>query len=335
MTSVRRLTTVLVTAAVALIGVLATADALRDHEPETGPPPRAESTTTLALLPSLVEILRAEEVIGAMLYSDDRCRLHSLVLPELVDEPVRGEDAGPVVHCRFEAGGGHLLREGDHISPNNRFVARCTDGRIEVRELTSGIVRRRIEGCAPSWRPDFGHRLMWAREGTIYDEGEPSVTMADLRHAAHRHPTLHGIAPDIPVRVRVHDLAALDNGRLVASLEVNVPFVGDIYESVLWDGRAVIGVTSNFGGLVRDWVSSRSGGYAASANGTIMALDGETTDPPDGLPAGRAVAFSPDERWLAYVTGRNVYLIGTAANDEPGRVIRVPVPARDLVWQLS
>jgi hypothetical protein len=35
------------------------------------------------------------------------------------------------------------------------------------------------------------------------------------------------------------------------------------------------------------------------------------------------------------VTGRNIYLIGTSANDEPGRVIRVPVPAGDLAWQLS
>ena len=72
-----------------------------------------------------------------------------------------------------------------------------------------------------------------------------------------------------------------------------------------------------------------------AANGTIMGWDGESRDPPIGLPAGRAVAFSPDERWLAYVTGRSIYLLGTPANDEPGRVIRLAVPARDLVWNLS
>jgi hypothetical protein len=331
----RRLATALVIAAVVLIGAFATADALRDHEPQTRAPRPSQATTTGVGLPSEVETLREEGVIGTLLYSDEQCRLHSLVLPELVDEPVRSEDEGPVVRCRFETGGGHLLGEGDRISPNNRFVARCSHGRIEVRELTSENVRRRIEGCSPAWRPDFGNRLLWARGGTIYDEGEPLVTGADFRHAAHRHPMLHGLAPDVPVRVRVHDLAALDNGRLVASLEVSVPFVGDIYESVLWDGRAVSGATSNFGGLVRGWISSHGGGYAASVNGTIMTPDGDATDPPDGLPAGRAVAFSPDERWLAYVTGRNVYLIGTPANDEPGRVIRVPVPARDLVWQLG
>jgi hypothetical protein len=333
---VRRLATALVIAALVLIGAFATADALRDHEPEGRAPGRAEATaTTGGGVPREVQTLREEGVIGTLLYSDEQCRLHSLVLPELVDELVRDEDEGPVVRCRFETGGDHLLREGDRISPNDRFVARCTDGGIEVREPASETVRRRIEGCAPSWRPDFGNRLMWARGGTIYDEGEPVVTAADLRYAAHRHPLLHGLSPKVRVRVRVHDLAALENGRLVASLEINVPFVGDIYESILWDGRAVIGATSNFGGLVRGWVSSHGGGFAAATNGTIMASDGETTDPPDGLPAGRAVAFSPDERWLAYVTGRSVYLVATPASDSPGRVIRVPVPARDLVWQLT
>jgi hypothetical protein len=332
---VRRPATVLVIAAVALIGAFATADTLRDHEPEAAPARQAAPTTTAARVPSEVETLREEDVIGTMLYSDERCRLHSLVLPELVDEPVRDEDEQPVVHCRFETGGGHLLREGDRISPNNRFVARCSGGRIQVRELTTNALSREIEGCSPTWRPDFGNRLMWARGGTIYDEGEPVVTPGALRHAARRHPILFDLDPKVRIRVRVSDLAALDNGRLVASLEVTVPFVGDIYESILWDGRAVIGTTTNFGGLVRHWVSSHRGGYAAATNGTIMASDGEATDPPDGLPAGRAVAFSPDERWLAYVTGRNIYLIGTPANDDPGRVLRVPVPARDLVWNLS
>jgi hypothetical protein len=332
---VRRPATVLVIAAVALIGVFATADALRDGGREAAPAPRAEPTTTATQLPSTIETLRADEVIGTLLYSDEQCRLHSLVLPELVDEPVRGENERPVVHCRFETGGGHLLAEGDRVSPNSRFVARCSAGRIEVRELTSGIVRRRIEGCSPAWRPDFGNRLLWARGGTIYDEGEPVVTTADLRYAARRHPILDDLDPRARMRVRVRDVAALDNGRLVASLEITVPFVGDIYESILWDGRAVIGATTNFGGLVRNWISSHRGGYAASVNGTIMAPDGEATDPPDGLPAGRAVAFSPDERWLAYVTGRSIYLIASPSNDKPGRVIRIPVPARDLVWNLS
>ena len=333
----RRWATVLVTATVVLIGVLATADALRGREPEARRPPRAATTTTTAVvgLPSTIETLRAKKVFGTILYSDEQCRLHSLVLPELVDQPVRGENERSVVRCRFETGGGHLLREDDRISPNNRFVARCSRGEIEVRELTSGTVERRIDGCFPAWRPDFGNRLMWVRDATIYDEGEPVVTRADLRHAARRHPILQGLAPDVRVRVRVRDLAALDDKRLVASLEVNVAFVGDIYESILWDGRAVIGATTNFGRLVRDWVSSRRGGLAAAANGTIMAADGETRDPPIGLPAGRAVNFSPDERWLAYVTGRSIYLLGTPANDEPGRVIRIPAPARDLVWQLS
>jgi hypothetical protein len=45
------------------------------------------------------------------------------------------------------------------------------------------------------------------------------------------------------------------------------------------------------------------------------------------------VAFSPDERWLAYVNGTSIFFVGTPFGDEPGRIIRRPKAAQDLVWE--
>jgi hypothetical protein len=78
---------------------------------------------------------------------------------------------------------------------------------------------------------------------------------------------------------------------------------------------------------------SAAGNYAAAEDGTTVTRDGDFTDPPDNLPSGRAVAFSPDEQWLAYTTGVSIYLIGTPRNSEPGRIVQLPIAAKDLVWE--
>jgi hypothetical protein len=33
------------------------------------------------------------------------------------------------------------------------------------------------------------------------------------------------------------------------------------------------------------------------------------------------------------VNGRSIFLIATPRNSEPGRLIRLPVPAQDLTWE--
>jgi len=144
-----------------------------------------------------------------------------------------------------------------------------------------------------------------------------------------------GVGAESGVRIFVHatDLAWLDEEHLVASLEIRSRFAEFQYATVLFDGKAVVGFTTSFGGLLRGWVVSPTGSFAAAENGTIVARDGDFTEPPRNLPTGRAVAFSPDEQWLAYATGVSIYLIGTPRNSSPGRIIRLPVPAQDLVWE--
>jgi hypothetical protein len=321
--------TAAIVAGVALLGVLAAADALRGDEPET-PRPGAGPTTREGP-PTVAETLRREDVRGWFLYSDETCGLHSLSLPNLEDEVVHQEDGSEYRQCQFSVGAGRILASDEVASPDGQLVARCRGGQVEV--LVAAAQRRlsRERGCAPAWRPDG--TLTYTRAGAVYAGHETVLSAPDLREIARRHPILAGFDPRARVRVRVLDMTWLDDERLIAAIEIKPQYVEFLYESILYDGEAVIGVTGNFGRLARGWFAGSSGVFAAAENGTIMMRSGDSVDPPQGLPEGRAVAFSPDDQWLAYLTARSVYLIGTPMNIEPGRVIQIPLAAQDLAWE--
>jgi hypothetical protein len=328
----RRPLTALLVGGVVLLALLAAADALRGRDEPRGS--AASPSITRARPPTLRELLRREAVTGFLLYSDQDCRLHSLLLPQMDDNVVREEGGTEVFHCRFSAPGGRILEEGEVISPDQRSVARCVvRGRryVAVSDAASGIVRRRLAGCVPAWRPDG--QLTYARGESIYQRGRPLLSRNDLHLAARKHPNVANVAAGVRFRVRVTDLAWLDEEHLVASLEIRLPYVEFQYLGVLFDGTAVVALAARFGQRLRGWVVSSAGSYAASEDGTIVLRDGGSVDPPQNLPTGRAVAFSPDEQWLAYATGVSIYLIGTPRNGEPGRIIRLPVQAQDLVWE--
>ena len=317
----RRLPTALIVAAVALVGILATADALRGREPQATRP--AGGTTTRDR--TLPDLLREELVIGLALYSDEGCIVHSLVLPEMIDETLEGG------RCRFGSTDGWILAEGERLSPNWRFVARCVGGEILVRETETGIVRRRIEGCAPAWRPRIGNRLTWARGEAVYERGRPLLDRRDLHAIARRHPNVAQLG--VPFRVVVNDLAWLDIDHLILSLQIRGRYVPRDSLTVLLEGETVIGQVTTFQAPLGRWFPSSAGSLAASEHGTMLTAGGEVVPRPDQLTRGRAVAFSPDERWLAFVTEQSIYLLGTPRNNEPGRIIRIPVAARDLAWE--
>jgi hypothetical protein len=329
--AMRRWTTVLIVGAVVAVAVFAAADALRGRdEPKA---PAASPTITRPKPPTLRDILRREAIAGFALYSDQNCRLHSLLLPRMVDDVVREEGGAEALHCRFGIGGGRILEEGEVMSPDRSSIARCRGRTIAVWDAESGIGRRSIRGCAPAWRPDG--RLTYARGEAVYEDRLVLLNRSQLHLAARRHPNVAGLGAGIPFRVRVTDLAWLDEEHLVASLEIRIRNVEFQYAAVLFDGGAIVDVDVRFGQPLRNWVVSDAGSYAASEDGTIVARDGGSIDPPQNLPTGTADAFSPDEQWLAYATGVSIYLIGTPRNSEPGRIIRLPVQAEDLVWEPS
>jgi hypothetical protein len=324
----RRWTTPAIVAGVVAVAVLAAADALRGHGETTT---TAEAPTiTRAAPPTLRDVLRREAVSGFVLYSDDQCRLHSLLLPSMEDATVQQEGGDVVERCRFEVGAGRILGEGELMSPDRTSIAACRAGKIEVRDANSGARLRTIRGCPPAWRPDG--RLTYPEGDRIMEDGRILFSAHDLRAAAHLHPNVARIVNPVPLFVHATDLAWLDEEHLVATLEIRIQGVETQDLAVLFSGRDVVGVAVGRGPGLGGWLVSPAGSFAASGNGTIFRRDGGSTEPPPNLPDGRAATFSPDEQWLAYVTSSSLYLIGTPRNGEPGRVIRLPIGAQDLAW---
>jgi hypothetical protein len=326
----RRLATPLIVAAVVALGLLAAADALRGRsEPKAAP---ESPTVTRPGPPVLRETLRREAITGFVVYSDPACVLHSLLVPRMLDQVVRTETNEPFELCRFTEGGGRYLEEGQVASPSGKLLARCREeGLVIVSELESGVQKRVFRGCPPAWRPDGS--LTYAQGDHIMEGDRVLYTAADLRRAVRLHPAIQDLSERVRIFTHATDLAWLDERRLIVSLEVIVPGGPTMYPSVLFDGKAIIGFPSHFGGPLRNWVVSPAGSFAAAEDGTLVARDGDVTTLPTNLPDGRAVAFSPDEQWLVYVTGLSTYLIGTPRNGQPGRVIRLPVAAQDLLWE--
>lgn len=323
----RRLGTPLIVAGVLVVGLLAAADALRGHD-ESRIAAKSTPTITRAAPPTLQEMLRRETITGFVVYSDGECVVHSLLLPRLVSDVVRTEDGEPLRLCRFTVAGGRFLEEGQVPNPDGTLVARCRDGLVVVSELESARQRRSFIGCPPAWRPNG--RLTYPEGNRIMEEGHVLYSARELRAASRSHPNLQGFSG----RIFVHatDLAWLDQDRVIVSLEARGKFVEPQYLTAMFLGKALVGTASRFGQPSGNWMTSPSGSYAAAEDGTLVTRDGDFTDPPQNLPTGQAVTFTPDEQWLVYVTGISVYLIGTPRNSEPGRIIRLPIPAQDLAW---
>jgi hypothetical protein len=313
-------------AVIGLLAALALADALRSHKAA----PRATPPTTPQPA-KLQDVLQREEITGFVLYSDQDCRLHSLLLPRMVDDVVRDDGGADVFRCRFTTSGGRVLAGAEVASPDRTLLARCRRGTVIVRDWNTGAIDRRFDGCPFAWRPDG--ELTRLRNGEIVGGDRVLHSRTDLRSAVRAN---SGVATTLAGRryeVRVTDFAWLDDRRLVAALDIEPTHGPPVFLAALFDGPALVAINTSPLGPYDDWIVSRTGLYAAAGNGAIIARNGQATDPPPGLPGGHAVAFSPDERWLAYVNGTSIFIVATPLSDELGRVVRLPIPARDLVWR--
>jgi hypothetical protein len=251
----------------------------------------------------------------------------------MIDDVVRRDNGGGASrYCRFSVAGGRFRDDDELMSPDGQLIARCRAGHVEVF-IASGERRlSRVPGCAPAWRPDGG--LTYARNGEIVLGGRVVlISTGELQRIARHHPNVAGLGPDVPYRVRVLAVVWLDQAHLAASLRVDIESVEPQYFVVLLDGDRVVALVADFRGSIRDLVVSPAGSFLADDRGTVVTKQGRSYPLLEGIPRPKAVAFSPDEGWLAVATGASVYLVGTPTN--LGRVIRLPVPAQDLVWELG
>lgn len=285
--------TLFLVAAVAILGALALADALRgkgDTGQASGAPTSA--TTSQAGPPTLLETLREEAIAGFVLYSDQDCRLHSLLLPRMVDDVVRNEGGGDVFRCRFDVDGGRIIAGHSRSAGTLAF-----------------------------------------RDGRIVSGNDVVLTHADLVRSARRHPNVYGFDRSIPLRIRVTGLASFGVREPVVAMAISARSLEPQYLVALFDGHGVRTVAASFRGPYRRLFTSNDGALVGTEDGTVVTRTGRTIDPPQGLPAGRAIAFSPDDRWVVRVNGISTFLVGAPEGDQASRIIRLPIPARDLVWE--
>jgi hypothetical protein len=284
--------TVAVVIALAVLGALAVGDALRSEPSSTPAATSAPATTTQNEPPTLLGTLRDEAISGFVLYSDRDCRLHSLLLPRMIDDVVRDEGGSDVFRCRFDVDGGRIVDEGQGVAEGFAF-----------------------------------------RDGEIVSGGQVVLTHADLVHAARRHPNIAGYDRSIPLRIHVDGLASFGVRSPVVAMTISARYLEGQYLVALFDGHRVRAVAASFRGPYRHLFKSTDGALVGAEDGTVITRTGRTIDPPPGVPASRAVAFSPDDRWIVRVNGTSTFLVGAPGDPQGPRVIRLPIPARDLVWE--
>ena len=290
---VRSGATLFLLAAVGILAALALADALRKDDVQ----PAADQATAAAMTtrpgpPTLLDTLRNEAISGFVLYADQDCRLHSLLLPRMIDDVVRTDGGGDIFRCRFDVDRGRIVS--GHASDAGKLVVRA---------------------------------------GAILSGDRVVLTHADLLRAARRHPNVVGYDRSIPLHIGVDDLASFGVQEPVVAMTISARYLEPQYLLALFDGHDVRTVAASFRGPYRDLFMSADGALVGAEDGTVVTRTGRTIDPPQGLPTSRAIAFSPDDRWVVRVNGISTFLVGAPDGAQAARIIRLPIRAQDLVWE--
>ncbi len=155
---------------------------------------------------------------------------------------------------------------------------------------------------------------------------------------------MHLNAPLLTGRLRVllDDVAQLAGGRAAALLSLRIAGRPDLGGNQLIaffrDGR-LYAQASFFRGDLRSLTASPGGAYVAALPGFVLRANGSAADLPGALVQARALAWSPDGRWLALAQRTSVVLVSLASleqHDRDGsslRTIDLPIEARELEWR--
>jgi hypothetical protein len=356
-----RRTTLLIVAAVVLVGLFAAVDSLRSTSTSTPPTPTTEEEQArIELEPiagepaiegrgELEPRLRAAGVAGTLFITDEDCRLRALSLPRLrwlLDSGSEGDE------CEFTVApdSRHVVRFGGGVawSPNGRTSASCGQNAALVYGRTGQQLYEVIGYCAPAWKPDGTFTL--ARGGTLVvfrppcEEGQRVcehiiLSEADLEPALHRGSTpfrsLH--APFIRQAIW------LTKTRVALVIQTRVRAQpGSRFDILaIFEGRRLVAeplVNSRFDELA----VSPSRRYLAAHGSSFRGLSFLDSDgrllARNPLASGHHVAWSPDDRWTVVATGGSTYLFRTAEleffnSDSRPPAIQIPVHAEDLEWR--
>lgn len=311
----RRATTALAVGALCVVAVAAIADAIRKPSGK-GRAGREQAA----------ERLRAAGLTGTLVFSGNDCRLRAVRLPALA--PVAFEDARA---CRFSIARDGRLTIGDAVpQPGGPFRAWCRDGWVELaaRGGSSLPFTRlyRFGGCGPAWKPSGV--LTYVREGELVELrmgcGGGGFCTRVLLSAADVRRSLG--------RAGLVEVAWLDDATLgaIAREASSRRYALAIFE------RGRLRALARFG-------AEKLAGIRASPHGTYLAVRrGERgrvvilerslrpVPLPARLGAARAIAWSPDERWVAAAAGEDLLLSPLPRGEADP--IRVPLAAFDVAW---
>ncbi len=325
-----RISSSILVAAVAALVAAAALDGLRGDGEEAAPSAPATGPETVRTPPgedperAAAEELRAAGVRGTLVWTDERCRLHGLSLPDLA--AVRPREGRT---CRYRGRDeGWTPYAVDVPAPHADVVARCRAGSIELYRGAAIVPNERFPGCAPAWKPDGTLTFVGGGELAAHVRcaggARTLLSRRDLVAALGRDPWAFrrpvpkqaGWLGDDTVAALVRDRAqgvdaiAIFRGRELVEAP---PFA---YER-LSDLRV-----SPYGSFVAARVN-RSG---------LVLLDDRGRFQTTGLRSAHAATWSPDETWTAMATETGIFVFETGKGAAVG-LIQVPVRAADLVWR--
>ena len=316
----RRWPTWLLVGALAALGALAAADALRGNEAgvrvQENPRPAA---------PDVTRELRLREPRGILYYSDpqDGCRLRGVALPRLENAPP--PDLGS---CAFSLSPDStaVLPGTVSWSPRGGLYARESNRMIELGSQGSEPSLR-FPGRAPAFMPDGAFTYALGGEVVAWTTDCPE----DARLF-----TLPG--DNASVRCRrtiarfrspVTGLAWLSTSRMAVVVRPSE------YELLIREGDRTLLRVPGWGAPITHVSVSPRGTYvgmrAEGRGGVLVFHRGGWAVPLPPLNEIRSLAWSPDDEWTAAATDFSVFVFRT---DEPSASVRrLPIVARDLAWR--
>jgi hypothetical protein len=327
---VRRISTWLLFGAVVALGVAAAVDALRgepdpdeaaaEAQPRAAAPPADPGERTLA--EARADLRAAGVPAGVLTYADAQCRLHTVTLPDLGPHP--GAEG---LACQFRP-----------PAPSGGLTSRCRRGWLELR-MPNGALHARARGCDLAWRPDGTPTFLrngavrqfapcsGAERGTYPIRCSQTVlARADLIREFRR-------VGWTDFDFRVEELHWLDDSRFAAIVQARSVSGGADLLAIFEKRRLVADPASVYNDL--SGIRLSPSGSLVSARilnpGGIVTVDRDGRSVRLALRHGDAVAWSPDEEWLAEATADGIYIF--RAGELSPQFVHIPIVARDLVWR--
>jgi hypothetical protein len=290
----RRWPTWLVVGALLALAAVAVADAIR---PTGGP-------TSVSL-----QAPRASGLQGTLVVAGPDCSVSALRLPALVEEePPKQPNCGEVVW-----------------SADGTISARCARDMTIVGPTPDGLLFR-LRGCAPALRPNGDVSVI--RDGNLVvapRHGAPRVYIS-------RDAVASQVSKQLP-NSESYELAEvqwLDQSTFAAILSGRQPWQRAV--AVFGQG-ALETVVPEFGQRISSLTASPHGnlGFAHSQLGRefVMLTRNGREVPLPRIANARAIAWSPDERWVALMTRTTTFIARTGTR----QVVRqIPVGGDSLDW---